>query len=193
MKRIKLIVIAFFLIFISCVAYSWAISENEVGSSAKKVVSSWENLLSQGVNLAWYSEMDDIWKVFKPIPAKGSFNYDIKKTDSTTTPYQLDISFKAAFSDNLLSPNANAILKSTQKKGGFKTSNDALVHTKPKDFEASVSANPFTENLVIHYVLQKGFWVYKDGNDKFNIYIGQDMTLKDNIHYFNELFKIPVK
>ena len=193
MKKIKSIVIIFFLIFISCVALSWAISENEVGSSAEKVVSSWEKLLSQGVSLAWYSEMDDIWKVFKPIPSKGSFNYDIKKTDSTTTPYQLNISFKAAFSDNLLSPNANAILKSSQKKGGFKTSNDALAHTKPTDFEASLSANPFIEDLAIHYVLQKGFWVYKDGNEKFNIYIGQDMKLKENIHYFKDLFKIPVK
>jgi hypothetical protein len=193
MKRIKLIVIVFFLIFISSVAYNWALSENEVESSAKKVVSGWEKILSQGVNLAWYSELDNIWKVFKPTPTKGSFNYDIKKTDSTTTPYKLNISFKAAFSDNLLSPNANAILKSTKKKGGFKTSNDALVHTKPTDFEASVSANPFIEDLVIHYVLQKGFWVYKDGNDKFNIYIGQDMTLKDNIHYFTDLLKIPVK
>ena len=193
MKKIKSIVIIFFLIFISCVALSWAISENEVGSSAEKVVSSWEKLLSQGVSLAWYSEMDDIWKVFKPIPSKGSFNYDIKKTDSTTTPYQLNISFKAAFSDNLLSPNANAILKSTQKKGGFKRSKDALAHTKPTDFEASLSANPFIEDLEINYVLQKGFWVYKDGNEKFNIYIGQDMTLKENIHYFKDLFKIPVK
>ena len=193
MKKIKSIVIIFFLIFISCVALSWAISENEVGSSAEKVVSSWEKLLSHGVSLAWYSEMDDIWKVFKPIPSKGSFNYDIKKTDSTTTPYQLNISFKAAFSDNLLSPNANAILKSTQKKGGFKTSKDALAHTKPTDFEASVSANPFIEDLEINYVLQKGFWVYKDGNEKFNIFIGQDMKLKENIHYFKDLFKIPVK
>jgi hypothetical protein len=193
MKRIKLIVIAFFLIFISSVAYNWALSENEVESSAKKVVSGWEKVLSQGVNLAWYSELDDIWKAFKPMPAEGSFKYDIKKTGSTTTPYQLNISFKAAFSDNLLSPNANAILKSTKKKGGFKTSNDALVHTKPTDFEASVSANPFIEDLVIHYVLQKGFWAYKNGNDKFNIYIGQDMTLKDNIHYFTDLLKIPVK
>ena len=65
--------------------------------------------------------------------------------------------------------------------------------TKSIDFEASVTANPFIEDLAIHYVLQKGFWVYKDGNEKFNIYIGQDMTLKENIHYFKDLFKIPVK
>lgn len=193
MKRIKFIVIIFFLIFVSSVAYSWAISDNEVGSSAEKLVGSWEKLLSKGVNLAWYSELDDIWKVFKPMPAEGSFKYDIKKPGSTTTPYKLDISFEASFSDNLLSPNANAILKSTQKKGGFKTCNDALAHTKPTDFEASVSANPFIEHLVIHYELQKGFWVYKNGNDKFNVYIGQDMTLKDNIHYFTDLLKIPVK
>jgi hypothetical protein len=175
------------------VAYSWAISYNKADSSAKKLISSWEKLLSKGVNLAWYSELDDIWKVFKPMPAEGSFQYDVRKTGSTTTPYKLNIFFKAAFSDNLLSPNANATLKSTQKKGGFKTCNDALAHTKPTDFEASVSANPFIEDLVIHYVLQKGFWVYKNGNDKFNIYIGQDMTLKDNIHYFTDLLKVPVK
>ncbi len=193
MKRIKFIVIIFFLIFISSVAYSWAISYNKADSSAKKLISSWEKLLSKGVNLAWYSELDDIWKVFKPMPAEGSFQYDVRKTGSTTTPYKLNIFFKAAFSDNLLSPNANATLKSTQKKGGFKTCKDALDHTKPTDFEASVSANPFIEDLVIHYVLQKGFWVYKNGNDKFNIYIGQDMTLKDNIHYFTDLLKVPVK
>jgi hypothetical protein len=152
MKRIKFIVIIFFLIFISSVAYSWAISDNEVGSSAEKLVSSWEKLLSKGVNLAWYSELDDIWKVFKPMPAEGSFKYDIKKTDSTTTPYKLNICFKAAFNDNLLSPNANAILKSTQKKGGFKTCNDALVHTKPTDFEASVSANPLVTFKSVYIV-----------------------------------------
>ena len=56
-----------------------------------------------------------------------------------------------------------------------------------------MSANPFIEDLVIHYALQKGFWVYENGNDKFNIYIGQDMTLKDNIHYFTDLLKVPVK
>ena len=193
MKRIKFIVVIFFLIFISSVSYSWAISDNEIGSSAEKLVSSWEELLSKGVNLAWYSELDDIWKVFKPMPAVGSFKYDIKKISSTTTPYKLDIFFKTAFSDNCLSPNANATLKSTQKKGGFKTCKDALDHTKPTDFEASMSANPFIEDLVIHYALQKGFWVYENGNDKFNIYIGQDMTLKDNIHYFTDLLKVPVK
>lgn len=193
MKRIKCIIIIFFLIFISSVAYSWAISDNEIGSSAEKLVGSWEELLSKGVNLAWYSELDDIWKVFKPMPAEGSFEYDIKKTGSTTTPYKLDIFFKAAFSDNCLSPNANAIQKSTHQKGGFKTCKDALDHTTPTDFEASKSANPFIENLVIHYALQKGFWVYENGNDKFNIYIGQDMTLKDNIHYFTDLLKVPVK
>ena len=193
MKRINFILIIFFLIFISSVACSWAISDNEVGSSAEKLVNSWDNLLSKGVNLAWYSELDDIWKVFKPMPTEGSFKHDIKKTDSTTIPYKLDISFKASFSDNCLSPNANAILKSTQKKGGFKTCEDALVHTKPTDFEPSVSSNPFVEYLVIQYELQKGFWVYKNGNDKFNVYIGQDMTLKDNIHYFKDVLKVPVK
>ena len=214
MKKIKFIAIVFFAFFLSNVIPSWAINEDKVISSAEKVVNKWEEVLMKGVyivSLTAFCEKDT-WKVNKPTPIKGSFSYDIRKTDSIITPYQLIISFKSLIGENKNSPNANStkiedkwsgtIPITTTKvevKCGFKTIQDALNHIEPTDFKNKTFDNKDDHifDLVINYSFQKNSWIFKGGNREFMAYIGYfiegALKQKENDRYFKDLIEIPVK
>lgn len=193
-KRVKLITIVFFIIFIASVSLSWAISEDKLVSSAEKVVSLWQKLFSKDVILLGGSSSDNFRWATKMHLIEDSFSYDVKRTDSIVSPYQLIINFKINYlGTNLDSPNANGIyLSSSNKTYGFKTAEDALKHMNEEDLKDYSFKMVF--DLQIYYALQKGSWVFKDGNENFNRYIGRSgMTKKENLHLFKDLFKIPVK
>lgn len=192
-KKIKLIVIIFFLLFIVNVSSSWAISEDRVESSAEDLVGKWEKLISKEPSLLYYYDDMGAWSVTKIHLVSGSLGFDIRRTNSIVTPYRLIIYLKTNFSGNDGSPNANFV-KSNGNKFGFKTAKDALNNTKPIDLSMdSFKGIPFEYDLAIYYAFQKNFWVFKNGNDDFNFYIGQRMLMKENIYLFKGLFKIPVK
>jgi hypothetical protein len=190
MNRIKLVSIVFIIIFLSNVTSGWATSEDKVEFSAGKIVRRWEKLLMKGFNCVWQFEVgDEHWIVHRLFPVKGSFSYNIQKTNSVSNPYQLTISFESRFGDNSKSPNTNSVSKYTHKKDGFKTAKDALSHTRPNDFEVVDYIGAYS----ILYVFHEKSWVYKGGNEYFQALIGDHVEKKENVHYFKNLFKIPVK
>jgi hypothetical protein len=51
----------------------------------------------------------------------------------------------------------------------------------------------FVYNMMVKYAYQKGFWVMKNGNEEFELWIKKYMHIKENIHYFKNLFKVPAQ
>ena len=190
MNRIKPVLIVLVIIFLSSVASDCATRKDKVESSAEKIVSKWETLLMKGFNCVWQFEgEDEHWIVHRLFPVKGSFTHNIEKINSETSSYQLTISFESRFGDNSKSPNTNSVSKYTHKRDGFKTAKDALSHTSPKDFKVVDYIGAYS----IIYVYQKNSWLYKGGNEYFQALIGDHIKKKENVHYFKDLFKIPVK
>ena len=197
MKKIQFISIVFFLIFLSNVTSSWAINEDNLVSSAQKVVSRWEEMLSQDINLLCYHRGKAVWYVEVLHLVPGSMSFDIEKMSSIVTPYRLTVSFIINSKENLYSPNANG-----EDKFGFENKEDAFKHMNEKDFrvfppgvstpeiESEIQSN--RHELRCYYAFQKGSWVLKHGNDKFDNDIGQCMYEEENFHYFIDLFEIPV-
>ena len=81
MKKIQLITIVFFLIFLSNVTSSWAINEDNVVSSAEKVVSRWEELLSQDINVLCHHRGNAVWYVGIVHLVPGSMSFDVEKNE----------------------------------------------------------------------------------------------------------------
>jgi hypothetical protein len=198
MKKIQFVTIVFFLIFLSNVTSSWSINEDNVVSSAEKVVSRWEELLSQDINVLCHHRGNAVWYVEVVHLVPGSMSFDVEKTSSIVTPYRLIVNFIINSKDNLYSPNANG-----EDKIGFKNKEDAFKHMKENDFrifppgistpEIELEMQSDSHELRCYYAFQKGSWVLKHGNDKFVDNIGKCMFENENFHYFIDLFEIPVK
>jgi len=198
MKKIQFITIGFFLIFLSNVTSSWAKNEDNVVSSAEKVVSRWEEMLSQDINLLCYHRGKAVWYVEVVHLIPGSMSFDVEKMSSIVTPYRLTVSFIINSKENLYSPNANG-----EDKFGFKNKEDAFNHMKENDFrffppgvstpkiESEIQSNP--HELRCYYAFQKGSWVLIYGDDTFESKIGRCLFIDENFHYFIDLFEIPVE
>ena len=196
MKKIQFITIVFFLIFLSNATLSWAINEDNVVSSAEKVVSRWEEMLSHDINLLCYHEGKAVWYVEVVHFIPGSMSFNVEKMSSIVTPYRLTVSFIINSKVNLYSPNANS-----EDKFGFENKEDAFKHIKENDFrflppgvstpeiESEIQSEPY--ELSCFYAFQKGSWVLKHGNDAFDSKIGPGLFIDENFSYFIDIFEIP--
>lgn len=198
MKKIQFIIIVFFLIFLSNVTSNWATNEDNVVSSAEKVVSRWQEILSQDINLLCYHRGKAVWYVEVVHLIPGSMSFDVENMSSIVIPYRLTLSFMIDSKKNWYSPNANS-----EDKFGFKNKGDAFKHMKENDFrifppgvstpeiELEMQSNP--HELRCYYAFQKGSWVLKHGNDTFDSNLGQCLFIDENFHYFIDIFEIPVE
>ena len=107
LRRINAAAIIFTLLLYS-VTICGAISEEKIVTSAEEIVTFWKNLLSNNLSIVFYNPEMKYWYVKRLILVNRSLDFDIKKTDSITTPYQLIIRFSFNRWHNRLSPNANS-------------------------------------------------------------------------------------
>ncbi len=112
-----------------------AISEEKIVSSAEEIVAFWRNLLSNNLSIVIYNPEMKYWHVNRLVLVNRSLDFDIKKTDSIVTPYQLTIRLSFNRWHNQHSPNANSDYEYENRIRGFKTADDALANTGNSDFE----------------------------------------------------------
>ena len=189
MERSKLIttfVIIFSIVLLVNCSPTKESREEKIINSAKELVNRWNEFLSKDVSLLSYDIIDGYFYVVKPALFTPP-GYDIKKTDSLVNPYKLTIKFKSIFSDNRESPNANVISKGKKKRRGFKTAEDALIHTKETDFTEKKfydSDLPKFWDMELIYVYEKVVgkpsWLLKDFNENFSNWLADPITREDN-------------
>jgi hypothetical protein len=170
-------------------------SEEKIISSAEEIAAFWENSLSNKLNIVIYNPEMHYWHVNRIVLVNQSFDFDIKKTDSIVTPYQLIIRLSFNRWHNRLSPNANSDYEYENRIRGFKTADDALANTGNSDFdEAKYSyVEKISRQMTIIYVLKKKAWILEDGNDLFETYIGQHISDMNNAHLFKNVLSVPIK
>lgn len=194
LKRINAAVIISILL-LSSVTICSAISEDKIVSSAEEIVAFWENLLSNNLNIVIYNPEMNYWHVNRLVLVNRSLDFDIKKTDSIVTPYQLSIRLSFNRWHNRLSPNANSDYEYENRIRGFKTADDALANTGHSDFEEAkyTYVEKISRDIAILYVLKKKTWILKGGNDHFDTYIGQYISDVNNAHLFKNVLSVPIK
>ena len=129
----------------------------------KKVENLWEQFFSDG--LIYAHKFDEYWVAFKNVYLKNSFKFDIQKTNSIVSPYNLFISFRALSYQNDSSPKANGNFAEDHNQWyGFKTAAEAFAHTSLKDMG---NGNPWEYSA--KYLYKKGNWILKDGNQGLGI------------------------
>ena len=172
-----------------------AISEEKIVSSAEEIVAFWRNLLSNNLSIVIYNPEMKYWHVNRLVLVNRSLDFDIKKTDSTVTPYQLIIRLSFNRWHNRLSPNANSDYEYENRIQGFKTADDALANTGSSDFEEAkyTYVELISRNMAILYVLKNKTWILKGGNDHFDAYIGQQISDVNNAHLFKNVLSVPIK
>ena len=122
-----------------------AISEEKIVSSAKEIVTLWENILSNNLSIVVYNPEMKYWYVNRLILVNRSLNFNVNKADSAVNSPQIIIRFSYNRWHNRLSHNANSDYEYENGLQGFKTANDALVNTGNSDFE---EANYTYEELI---------------------------------------------
>lgn len=172
-----------------------AISEEKIVSSAEEIVAFWENLLSNNLSIVIYNPEMKYWHVNRLVLVNRSLDFDIKKTDSTVTPYQLKIRLSYNRSHNRLSHNANSDYEYENRIQGFKTADDALANTGNSDFEEAkyTYEELISRTIAILYVLKEKTWILKGGNDHFVTFIGQHISDVNNAHLFKNVLSVPIK
>ncbi len=172
-----------------------AISEEKIVSSAEEIVAFWRNLLSNNLSIVIYNPEMKYWHVNRLVLVNRSLDFDIKKTDSIVTPYQLTIRLSFNRWHNQHSPNANSDYEYENRIRGFKTADDALANTGNSDFEEAkyTYVELISRNMAILYVLKNKTWILKGGNDHFDAYIGQHISDVNNAHLFKNVLSVPIK
>ena len=188
----KVLIILPIAIITGLPAFANITDETTLLSSAEKTAKAWEQLLSKGIDLASCETRGGYYKYWHVMRFKytGNVGFDIRKTDSIVSPYMLIINFETNFWDNARSPNANGHFSETpelKKWYGFKTSEEALNNVKPIDFDKEDVIN-----CTVYYAFQKGFWVYKGGNDYFEGNFERHLKSKETSPYFKDILSIPV-
>jgi hypothetical protein len=181
--------VAIFVILMLTGLSAWAIDEEKLISSAEKIVEAWQTMLDKGMDLVSLTRDSTYWKVMS-YKIVGPIGYDIKKTDSIVTPYQLILTFNATVFSNATGPNRNGYYsKSLKEWYGFKTMEEALAHKSPADFSVYSDGMDFR----MYYAFQRNAWVLKGGNTQFEAHINSHIRDKGNIHYFQDLLLVPVQ
>jgi hypothetical protein len=172
-----------------------AIYEERIVSSAEEIVAFWENLLSNNLSIVIYNPELKYWHVNRLVLVNRSLDFDIKKTDSIVTPYQLTIRLSFNRWHNRHSPNANSDYEYENRVRGFKTADDAMASTGNSDFEEAkyTYVELISRKLTILYVLKNKTWILKGGNDHFDAYIGQHISDVNNAHLFKNVLSVPIK
>ena len=172
-----------------------AISEEKIVSSAEEIVAFWRNLLSNNLSIVIYNPEMKYWHVNRLVLVNRSLDFDIKKSDSIVTPYQLTIRLSFNKWHNRHSPNANSDYEYENRIRGFKTADDALANTGNSDFEEAkyTYVELISRNMAILYVLKNKTWILKGGNDHFDAYIGQHISDVNNAHLFKNVLSVPIK
>ena len=183
------------ILFVFNLAICRANSEEKIISSAEEIAALWENLLSKKLNILIYNSEMHYWYAHRIVPINKSFNFNIKKTDSIVTPYQLIISFSFNRWHNRLSPEANSDYIDENRIIGFKTANDALANVGNSDFEEAEYSyvEKISRQMTMTYVLKKKVWILESGNDLFETYIGQHIANVNNAYLFKNVLSVPIK
>ena len=194
LKRIIDAVIILILL-LSSVTICDAISEKKIVSSAKEIVAFWENLLSNNSSIVIYNPEMRYWHVNRLVLVNRSLDFDVQKTDSIDTPYNLTIHLSFNRWQNLHSPNANSDYEYKNRIRGFKTADDALANTESSDFEEAEYnyVELISRKMIIFYILKNKTWILKGGNDLFDKYIGQHISDVNNAHLFKNFLAFPIE
>ena len=175
--------------------------EEKVLSSSEKIAASWQTMLDNGLDLVHHG-IGSCWLVSRYVIV-GLVSYDVEKTDSLVSPYQLILTFKVREFHNGLGADRNGHYDKSEKKWfGFKTAEEALAHRSPDDFVDNFAeickdrpelriCKPI--DCTIYYAFQKNAWVYKGGNKMFEAYINSYIRSKENIHYIQDLLVVPLQ
>ena len=183
------------ILFLFNLAISGANSEDKIISSAEEIAALWKNLLSNKCNILIYNSEMHYWHVHRIVLINKSFNYNLKKTDSIGTPYQLIIRFSFNRSHNRFSSKANSDYEYKNRTIGFKTADDALANIGDSDFENAEYSylEKISRQMTITYALNKKVWILESGNDLFKTYIGQHIATVNNAYLFKNVISVPIK
>jgi len=194
LKRIIAAVIISILLLFS-VTICGAIAEEKIVSSAEEIVTFWEDLLSDKLDIVIYNTEMDYWYVNRIVMVNQSFDFEIINTDSIATPYQLIITLSFNRWHNRFSPNANSNYGYENRIWGFKSAEDALANTGKSYFEEAEysTMEKISRKMAMVYVLKKEAWILEGGNDLFETYIGQHISDVNNAHLFKNVLSVPIK
>ncbi len=187
------VIISILLLF--NLAICGANSEEKFISAAEEIAAIWEDLLSNKLNILLYNPTMHYWHVHQIVLVNKSFNFNIKKTDSIVSPYQLIIRFSFNRWHNRLSHKANSDYEYENHIIGFRTPDDALANIGNSDFkEAEYSyVEKISRQMRMTYVLKKKVWILEGGNDLFETYIGQHIADVNNAYLFKSVLSVPTK
>lgn len=186
-RNIFRFIIASLIILTHLVSAAVAADQESIIASAENVSSIWEKELSRGLDIVWFHPGDQYWSVSRYTLVSGSPSFDVKRTDSIISPYNLILTFTAYHQDNINSPNANGIIKSVKRRGGFNTAEDALRNVSTGDFGKKL---PYKMRVL--YSLQRDVWILKGGNDDFNLFIGTKISDKENSRSYGHLLSVAI-
>jgi hypothetical protein len=176
--------------------YSFASDNELLISSGKKILLTWENMLSKGY-IDVSQDKGGAWRAGKHLWVPGSGSYDIKKSDSIVLPYILILKFQTRYlGTNGFSPNANGpYYKYFKRKYGFNTAEEALANCSDADFveQDGMPAKEHVYDIMLSYLYQDESWNIGKGNQDFMIFFGRDLTNDLNRKYFKDLLKVSVK
>lgn len=153
-----LIFLAFFFCFPTKV---FPVTNEMLISSAKNIVTKWDNLLRDDHTLV--SGDEGIWCVYRSTLI-GDLSFDIQETNSIVSPYLLIISGQTRWDHNLNSIFADRENEVVSGNFGFTTKEKAMSHVKPSDFGHGVTR---LYDIKLFYAYQGGSWIFKDPNTDF--------------------------
>ncbi len=169
----RFVIIVFSIIILTELS-AWAVDESKVVSSAEKVVKRWVELLPKNDSKAvCLIREKEYWIIrqFRNVEVR----YDVKKTDSIISPYILTISIWSSYMDNDQSPSANGY-KYNDVLLGFKSEEEALSHTRFKDFapRSDFYSNIGVFEIYVSYLYREKFWEYKKWNGEKKRFGGRE-------------------
>ncbi|MDJ0784653.1 MAG: hypothetical protein QNJ22_22005 [Desulfosarcinaceae bacterium] len=169
--------------------------EKRMLSSTEEIVTFWDQLLSDKLDIVVYDPEKAYWYVNRIIMVNQSFGSDVSTAVSDGTPGQLIIHFSCNRWDNRFSPNANSAYQFENRSCGFKSVDDALASRKNSDFKAANYSylEKISRKMRLVYILKNEAWVLKGGNDLFEEHIGQFIADKHNAHLFRHFLAVPIK
>lgn len=170
-------------------------AEENITSSAEEIAAFWKSLLSDNLDIVLYSPEMRYWEVNRIVMVPKSFRFDILKTDSSDTPYQLKIRFSFNRWHNRHSQHANSDYEYEHRSVGFKTADDAMANIEDADFEEAKYSyiEQISRQMTMTYGLNKETWILDRWNDLFETYIGQHIESEYNGYLFRNVLSVPVK
>ncbi len=163
-------------------------------STTEEIVSFWEKLLSEKLDIVVYDSEMGYWYVNRLIMVNKSFGSEAIATDSNGTPDKLTIHFSFNRWHNRFSPDANSAYTYENRSCGFKSVDDALASIERSDFDEAnyTYLEKISRKMLLVYLLKNDAWVLEGGNDLFEKYIGPYTADQHNAHLFGQFLSVPV-